>query len=92
MESIGLDAGSDPIYPDLAFKLPGPESSRPQGAGAKALTVAFGVMNYGGWRSDLRHQTDVVDEYIKKVTKFLAWLLDRGYRVRILTGDRFDRH
>jgi polysaccharide pyruvyl transferase WcaK-like protein len=91
MESIGLDARSDPIYPDLAFKLPGPGSSRPQGAGAEALTVAFGVMNYGGWRSDLRHQTDVVDEYIKKVTKFLAWLLDRGYRIRILTGDRFDQ-
>jgi polysaccharide pyruvyl transferase WcaK-like protein len=91
MESIGLDAHSDPIYPDLAFKLPGPQRSRPQGSDAEVLTVAFGVMNYGGWRSDLRHQTDIVDEYIKKVTRFLAWLLDRGYRVRILTGDRFDQ-
>ena len=91
MEGIGLDAHSDPIYPDLAFKLPSPERSRPQGSDAEVLTVALGVMNYGGWRSDLRHQTDIVDEYIKKVTKFLAWLLDRGYRVRILTGDRFDQ-
>jgi len=91
MESVGLDVRSDPVYPDLAFKLPGPECSSSRRASGDAVTVALGIMNYGGWRSDLDHRTDVVDTYLKKVTRFLIWLLDRGYRVRILTGDRFDQ-
>ncbi|MBV8361749.1 MAG: polysaccharide pyruvyl transferase family protein, partial [Deltaproteobacteria bacterium] len=87
LESIGLKVRSDPIYPDLAFKLPGPQPStcrRPE----KALTVGVGVMNYRGW---FDNRSDVLDTYLKKVTRFVIWLLDRGYRVRILTGDRSDR-
>ncbi len=91
MESIGLDTHSDPVYPDLAFKLPDPACSRPWRPDGETLTVAFGVMNYGGWRGDLEHRTDFVDAYLKKVTRFLIWLLDREYRIRIITGDRFDQ-
>jgi len=89
--SIGLDARSDPVYPDLAFKLPGPEHSRPRRWDEEAVTVGVGVMSYGGWRGDLDHHADLVASYRKKMTRFLIWLLDRHYRIRILTGDRFDR-
>jgi polysaccharide pyruvyl transferase WcaK-like protein len=91
MKSIGLDVHSDLVYPDLAFKLPSPECSRPRRPDGEARTVGVGVMNYGGWRSDLEHRTDLFDAYFAKVTRFVIWLLDHGYRVRILTGSTSDQ-
>src|SRR5262249_39800526 len=35
---------------------------------------------------------DIFAGYLKKVTRFLIWLLDRGHNVRILTGDTGDQH
>ena len=90
--TIGLKLGlSDPVYPDLAFKLPCPELPERRRPVPGALTIGLGVMNYGGWRSDLDHRAVVVSEYREKMTRFLIWLLDRGYSVRILTGDSFDQ-
>ncbi len=81
----------DLVYPDLVFKLPGPECSRPRRPDVEALTVGIGVMNYGGWRSDLDHRTDFFDAYLRKMTRFVIWLLDHRYRVRILTGSTSDQ-
>lgn len=91
VKSIGLDTCSDPIYPDLAFRLPGPEHARRRCPGGEVLTVGIGVMNYGGWRGDLDQRPGFVASYREKVTRFLIWLLDHEYRVRILTGDRSDQ-
>jgi polysaccharide pyruvyl transferase WcaK-like protein len=91
MESIGLDASSDPVYPDLAFKLPVPECSRPQPLDREIRTVGIGVMNYRGWRSDLEQRADFFNTYLKKITRFVIWLLDDGYHVRILTGQVTDQ-
>ena len=88
MESVGVDVRSDRVYPDLAFRLPNPKSSRFNGA---PLTVALGVMSYRGWRSDLEPRDELSEAYLKKLTRFLIWLLDRGYHVRILTGDSSDQ-
>jgi polysaccharide pyruvyl transferase WcaK-like protein len=91
MESIGLNVRSDRVYPDLAFKLQGPDCSRPRRSDGEDLTVGVGVMNYSGWRSDLEHRADFFDAYLKKLTRFVVWLLNRGYRIRILTGHTFDQ-
>ena len=51
MDSIGFDARGDPVYPDIAFKLPAPQTPcqpRPDGR----LIVGVGVMTYLGWRND----------------------------------------
>jgi len=88
MESVGVDVRSDRVYPDLAFRLLNPKPSRLGGA---PLTVALGVMSYRGWRSDLEPRDELSEAYLKKLTRFLNWLLDRGYHVRILTGDLSDQ-
>jgi polysaccharide pyruvyl transferase WcaK-like protein len=91
MGSLGLDTRSDPVFPDLAFKLPDPECATLRRPDRAPLTVGVGIMNYGGWRSDLEHRTDILDVYLKKMTEFVIWLLDHGYRARILTGSTFDK-
>jgi polysaccharide pyruvyl transferase WcaK-like protein len=88
MESVGVDVCSDRVYPDLAFRLPSPKSSR---FNETPLTVALGVMSYRGWRSDLEPGDEISKEYLKKLTRFLIWVLDRGYHVRLLTGDSSDQ-
>lgn len=91
MDSIGLDARTDPVYPDIAFKLPAPKCSNSRRSDGKALTIGLGVMAYGGWRDTPERGVDIFDVYLKKITRFLIWLLDRGYHVRILMGDTVDQ-
>jgi polysaccharide pyruvyl transferase WcaK-like protein len=92
MMSVGFDARTDPVYPDLAFKLPAPKFLTPRRADGEALTVALGVMSYGGWRHDHDRGADIFAAYLQKLTRFLTWLLDRGHNVRILTGETSDHH
>jgi polysaccharide pyruvyl transferase WcaK-like protein len=91
MAGIGLDTRSDPVCPDIAFKLPAPKDAgapRPDGG---PLTVALGIMSYGGWRGGPDQGAEIFRAYIAKMVRFLTWLLDQGYNVRILTGDVTDR-
>jgi polysaccharide pyruvyl transferase WcaK-like protein len=92
MMSVGFDARTDPVYPDLAFRLPAPKFLTPRRADGEALTVALGVMSYGGWRHDHDRGADIFAAYLQKLTRFLTWLLDRGHNVRILTGETSDQH
>lgn len=91
MESIGFDTRDDPVYPDIAFKLPDP-SPTPGPDADRALTVGVGVMSYHGWRHDRSRGPAIYAAYIEKITQFVLWLLDHGHRVRILMGDAGDRH
>ena len=80
MESIGFDTRDDPIYPDIAFRLPAPASTRaPAGAG-QPLTIGVGVMAYCGWRNDPDRGAEIYAAYLGKITSFVLWLLDRGHR------------
>ncbi|MGH6944337.1 MAG: polysaccharide pyruvyl transferase family protein [Geminicoccaceae bacterium] len=92
MESIGFDTRNDAVYPDLAFKLPAPSSSRRQDAEDGPLTVGVGVMTYHGWRTDSTSGAAIYAAYLEKITSFVLWLLDRGHSVRILMGESGDRH
>jgi polysaccharide pyruvyl transferase WcaK-like protein len=90
MESIGFDTRDDGVYPDLAFKLPSPETpceARPGGR----LTVGVGAMTYLGWRNDPARGAATYQGYLDKLTTFVLWLLDHGYAVRILMGDVADQ-
>ena len=45
-------------------------------------------MNYNGWEA--RKDFVIYDAYVAKMVGFVAWLLDRGLRVRLLVGENAD--
>jgi polysaccharide pyruvyl transferase WcaK-like protein len=91
MESIGFDARQDRIYPDIAFRLPAPPSTRPHDDERQPLTIGVGVMAYCGWRNDAARGAQIYDAYLQKMASFVVWLLDHGHLVRVLMGDQADR-
>ena len=70
----------DPIYPDLAFSLPqivtGGSSDR--SVGGKRVAVGIYAVEDG---------PEAVKAYVEAVGTFTLWLLDHGYRPRIVIGD-----
>lgn len=91
MDSIGFNTSADPIYPDIAFRLPAPAASGPSDETSQPLTVGVGVMAYYGWRGDTGQGADIYASYLEKLSHFTLWLLDRGHHVRILMGETTDQ-
>lgn len=85
LESIGFDASSDRVYPDLAFSLP-PEARATAHTGPRRV-VAVGLMDYYGTTASPQAGEDAYRAYVAKTTRFVSWLLERGYDVRLLIGD-----
>jgi polysaccharide pyruvyl transferase WcaK-like protein len=92
LASIGFDTHGDFVYPDLAFSLrPGIGGPGGNGAGGSRV-VGVGLMDYYGKGSTAEYSESVYQDYLGKVTDFVAWLLDRQYTVRLLIGDySYDR-
>lgn len=85
MGSIGVNVARDPVYPDLAFGLSDPELIEPRSQ--KQLTIGLGVMAYYGWSAG---DETVYATYISKISTFAIWLLNSGYRIRLLVGEPTD--
>jgi polysaccharide pyruvyl transferase WcaK-like protein len=85
--SLGLDTSRDQIYPDLVFKLPTPELCRLKSE--QLMTIGVGLMRYDGWRPG--RDPTIYQTYIEKMGHFITSLLERGHRVRLLTGETVDR-
>ena len=85
MRQMGLDTSGDQVYPDLAFGLPGPAP-----VDHPARTVALGVMAYYGTNADRDRADEIYATYTAKIVEFVRWLVDEGYRVRLVTGDPSD--
>ncbi len=88
MRQAGLDVSEARVYPDLAFGLPVPAE-----APGAAQTVGVGVMAYYGGNSteDRRHAEEIHAAYVEKMKRFVRWLADSGYQIRLFGGDnRFD--
>lgn len=86
MGQAGLDTSDDPVYPDLVFAVP-----TPAGGIRDMRTVGVGVMYYHGTEDDRHRADDVHAAYVAKLQRFLRWLVDRGHRVRLFTGDHEDQ-
>jgi polysaccharide pyruvyl transferase WcaK-like protein len=90
MRGIGLDVSRDHVFPDVAFALQEPtDVRRPSPAGGR-VTVGVGVMYYNGWQWNPAGEA-IYEDYLRKMTRFVEWLLHEGYTVRIISGDRVDR-
>ncbi|WP_433167844.1 polysaccharide pyruvyl transferase family protein [Kribbella sp. CA-247076] len=88
MRVMGLDVSQDEVYPDLAFALPDPEPPEPSQRSRR--TVALGLMEYHGTSADRGRSTEIYAEYEAKIVEFARWLVDEGYRIRLVTGDPAD--
>jgi polysaccharide pyruvyl transferase WcaK-like protein len=88
LAAAGVDTQRDLVIPDIAFDLARPEAvpARPDG---DPLTVGVGVMAYWGWR-DSSESSAIHGTYQDSLSRFCAWLLESGYRVRLLAGDDAD--
>jgi len=82
MRQAGVDVTRDHVYPDLAFALPVP----PVGPG-DPLTVGVGVMDYHGTNDDRLDADHIHVAYIAKMKRFVRWLADSGYRIKLFGGD-----
>jgi polysaccharide pyruvyl transferase WcaK-like protein len=87
LAKLAIDTRADMVVPDVAFALPAPE---PDNSVEKPLTVGLGVMNYWGWFPASGNGADLRDVYIGKLADFAERLLRKGYRVRLLMGQRSD--
>jgi polysaccharide pyruvyl transferase WcaK-like protein len=84
MHEMGVNVATDRIYPDLAFALPNPPVSGPTG------TVGVGVMAYHGSNEDRAEAGQLHRHYVDTMTRFVHWLLDGGWKVRLYSTDHDD--
>jgi polysaccharide pyruvyl transferase WcaK-like protein len=84
MRLRGLDVTRDHVYPDLAFAHPVPPAREPD-----VPIVGVGVMGYYGSNDDRKRAGEIYSSYVAGMTRFVQWLVDNGYRVRLLIGDTF---
>ena len=78
---IARTPAGDPLYPDLAFSLPEAlTSERPKPGGEGPRTVAVGIYAVESGPEGVR-------SYIAAIGRFVLWLLEQGFRVRIVIGD-----
>lgn len=88
MRQMGLDTSQDAVYPDLAFSLPDPVPQPP--VRASRPTVGLGVIEYRGTSADRARSAEISADYRGKIVEFARWLVDEGYRIRLVTGDPSD--
>lgn len=90
MLGLGVGDESDRVYPDIAFGLPAPEPLlHPPQNGER--TIGVGVMHYYGWDRQSGTRGQIHDTYESRMTEFIFWLVDQGYRVRLLMGAQSDQ-
>lgn len=91
MARVEIDTSKDGLFPDVAFGLPVPAPPCFVENADGRMTVGLGVMNYGGWYRDDPAGRAIYDRYVANLTAFGVWLLDRGYNIRLLTGELNDQ-
>ncbi len=83
---IGFDTRGDLVYPDLAFSLTPAVPKAPREP-VNGRVIGVGLMDYYGRTSDPEQGRGLYRRYLEMMTAFVAFLLQRGYRVKLLTGD-----
>ncbi|TCL74564.1 polysaccharide pyruvyl transferase family protein [Rhizobium sp. BK251] len=87
MTKLGIDTRADEVYPDIVFSLPVPKQEKRE---HDPLTIGVGVMSYFGWAPAGDADATIYRPYLRKLDEFISWLLERGYNIRLLTGDGGD--
>lgn len=88
MRGVGFPAARDPLFPDLVFGLPQRLLPSPPERPAPAeRVVGLGLMVYAERYSTRDPDPATYAAYLATLAEFAAWLLDHGYRIRLLLGD-----
>ena len=87
LDAIGFDTSRDSVYPDLVFSMPSSVIPVPAVRTKPGRTVALGLMDFYGKDCDPEKGERIYETYVEQVSQFAAWLLQRGYSLRLLTGD-----
>ncbi|WP_413759973.1 polysaccharide pyruvyl transferase family protein [Streptomyces sp. MMBL 11-3] len=87
LREMGVDTAHDRVHPDLAFALPAPGASGPQGSPGP---VCVGVMDFHGSNDDRARAGEIHRRYLDGTTRFVRALVEEGRPVRLLTGDACD--
>ena len=90
LESIGFRADKDPVYPDLAFSLPGAMIPHQTTKKNRRSVVGLGLMAYAGKYSVSSPSDTIYLTYLENLVTIAKWLLAREYDVRLLIGDVAD--
>lgn len=87
LSGIGFETRQDEVCPDLVFSLPPARLPAHQPPATPPRTVGVGVMGYYGWSNLPETGEAIYTEYLAKLSRFCAWLLEEGYNVHLLTGE-----
>jgi polysaccharide pyruvyl transferase WcaK-like protein len=79
-ERLYSGAAGDAIYPDLAFSLPESLTTPGETQAGDRRTVAVGIYA-------VESAPEAVRSYVEQIGTFVLWLLERGYRPRVVLGD-----
>src|SRR5690606_22819944 len=86
-ERLGIEVSGDAVYPDLAFSYPAAHLPPCDPVAWPPRRVGVGVMGYYGWNLTGAAAEAAYATYMSKLQRFVSWLLERGYEVRLLIGD-----
>jgi len=90
LQKVGLVGDDEAVFPDLAFSLPECMIPRRNRAVAGRPVVGLGVMEYPG-KYGARGPTEAAfPEYLEVLVESSRRLLERGYDIRLLSGDLAD--
>lgn len=87
LTTIGFDSHNDYVYPDLAFSYPTARLPRSYGPARNKPVIGIGLMTYFNRRCTSPEDETIYHNYLSKLGKFVTWLLERGYTVRLIIGD-----
>jgi len=89
LQRIGIQADRDRVFPDLAFSLPKEATTGDSRLGPGAV-IGLGVMEWANRYSKHGSNEAAQMAYLQAVAKMAGWLLERGYKIRLLIGDFSD--
>ncbi len=88
LDRLGIDAGKDPVFPDLAFSLPRDIFPQCDNHDRQRRVVGVGVIDHFDPHAAGEHYRQAnYHAYLDKMSDFVAWLIENDYGVRILHGD-----
>jgi polysaccharide pyruvyl transferase WcaK-like protein len=90
LQTIGISADRDRVFPDLAFSLPKNATASRGGPLGPGAVIGLGLMEHSGRYGTQRLGGPAHVSYLQALAETARWLLARGYKIRLLIGDFSD--